>query len=169
MKPLLKGRGLTTAYQGTIDALTNRSKVAESAFLSAYKLFAEAPDPYPILEATVAELVSSEEAMKLAEENKRLRSQVERQGDINMLRMQLRQKETQMEELIKQQVAQKETEMMALMDEKERNWTERELEYQKQITENREMIKELKVTQEAASARLTAQDQKFGTIAFYCG
>ena len=89
------------AYQGTIDALTNRSKIAESAFLSLYKLLAEAPDPYPILEATVAELVSSEEATRLAQENTRLRSQLEKQGDINQLRLQLRQKETQNEELMK--------------------------------------------------------------------
>lgn len=150
------------AYQGTIDALTNRSKIAESAFLSLYKLLAEAPDPYPILEATVAELVSSEEATRLAQENTRLRSQLEKQGDINQLRLQLRQKETQNEELIKQTVAQKEMEMMALIDEKERNWAEREHEYQRQITESREMVKELKVSQEAASARLNAQDQKLG-------
>lgn len=46
-KPLLK------AYQGEIDALTRRSKASESAFLSAYKLLAEAPDPYPLLDAAV--------------------------------------------------------------------------------------------------------------------
>src|SRR5947207_15854371 len=109
-----------------IDALTNRSKTAESAFLSLYKLLAEAPDPYPILEATVAELVNSEEATRLSEENARLRSQLEKQSDINQLREQIRQKEIQAEELTKQQVSQKEIEMMALIDEKERNWAERE-------------------------------------------
>jgi homeobox protein cut-like len=156
------------AYQGMIDALTNRSKVAESAFLSLYKLFAEAPDPYPILEATVAELVSSEEAGRLAEENARLRVQVEKQGDITQLRAQLREKEAQTEELINQRVAQKEKEMVALMDEKERNWVEREQEYQRQITESREIVKELKVSQEAASARLNAQDEKFGIAFCFC-
>lgn len=145
-----------------IDALTNRSKVAETAFLSLCKLLAEAPDPYPILEATVAELVNSEEATRLAEENTRLRTQLEKAGDINQLKIQLRQKETQTEELVKERVSQKEKEMMALIDEKERNWQEKEQEYQRQITESRDMVKELKVTQEAASARLSAQDQKFG-------
>ena len=151
------------AYQGMIDALTNRSKIAESSFLSLYKLLAEAPDPYPILEATVAELLNSEEATRLAEENARLRSQLEKQRDVHQLRMQFRQKETEMGELMKQRVEQKETEMMALIDEKERNWAEREHEYQRQIIESREMVKELKVSHEAASARLNAQDQKFGS------
>jgi homeobox protein cut-like len=153
---------LIVAYQGMIDALTNRSKTAESAFLSIYKLLAEAPDPYPILEATVAELLNSEEATRLAEENARLRDQLEKQGDVNQLRMQLRQMEVQSEESTKRKVAQKETEMLALIDEKERNWAEKEQEYQRQITDSRDMVKELKVSQEVVSARLSAQDQKFG-------
>ena len=38
--------------------------------------------------------------------------------------------------------------MMALIDEKERNWAEREQAYQRQIVESRDMVKELKVSQE---------------------
>lgn len=44
---------LCAAYQTEIDNLTKRSKAAESAFLNVYKVFAEAPDPYPLLEAAV--------------------------------------------------------------------------------------------------------------------
>jgi homeobox protein cut-like len=42
-----------TAYQTEIDNLTKRSKSAESAFLNLYKVLADAPDPYPLLEAAV--------------------------------------------------------------------------------------------------------------------
>ena len=42
-----------TAYQTEIDNLTKRSKTAENAFLNVYKVLAEAPDPYPLLEAAV--------------------------------------------------------------------------------------------------------------------
>jgi hypothetical protein len=41
------------AYQTEIDNLTKRSKSAENAFLNVYKVLAEAPDPYPLLEAAV--------------------------------------------------------------------------------------------------------------------
>ena len=41
------------AYQTEIDNLTKRSKASENAFLSVYKVLAEAPDPYPLLEAAV--------------------------------------------------------------------------------------------------------------------
>ena len=44
------------AYQSEIDALTKRSKVSENAFLSVYKVLAEAPDPYPLLEVAVVGL-----------------------------------------------------------------------------------------------------------------
>jgi homeobox protein cut-like len=45
-----------TAYQTEIDSLTKRSKIAESAFLNLYKVLADAPDPYPLLEAAVVRL-----------------------------------------------------------------------------------------------------------------
>lgn len=47
------------AYQTEIDSLTKRSKFAENAFLDVYKVLAEAPDPYPLLEATVVRIYPS--------------------------------------------------------------------------------------------------------------
>lgn len=44
---------LYIAYQTEIDNLTKRSKSSENAFLNVYKVLAEAPDPYPLLEAAV--------------------------------------------------------------------------------------------------------------------
>lgn len=49
---------VSTAYQTEIDSLTKRSKISENAFLSLYKKLAEAPDPYPLLEAAVVSSVS---------------------------------------------------------------------------------------------------------------
>jgi hypothetical protein len=45
------------AYQTEIDSLTKRAKTAESAFLSVYKVIAEAPDPYPLLEAALVRVL----------------------------------------------------------------------------------------------------------------
>jgi homeobox protein cut-like len=50
----------STAYQSEIDNLTRRTKSAETAFLSAYKILAEAPDPYPLLDAAVVSVMASE-------------------------------------------------------------------------------------------------------------
>ncbi len=46
----------TSAYQTEIDNLTKRSKTSDNAFLHAYKLLAEAPDPYPLLEVAVVRI-----------------------------------------------------------------------------------------------------------------
>jgi hypothetical protein len=47
---------LAPAYQTEIDNLTKRAKASESAFLNIYKVLAEAPDPYPLLEVAVVSL-----------------------------------------------------------------------------------------------------------------
>jgi len=49
----LESNGYSPAYQTEIDNLTKRSKASENAFLNVYKVLAEAPDPYPLLEAAV--------------------------------------------------------------------------------------------------------------------
>lgn len=46
-----------SAYQTEIDNLTKRSKTAENAFLNVYKVLAEAPDPYPLLEAAIVSIL----------------------------------------------------------------------------------------------------------------
>lgn len=45
--------------------MTKRAKTAENAFLNVYKVLAEAPDPYPLLEAAVVCMLCPE----LASEN----------------------------------------------------------------------------------------------------
>jgi homeobox protein cut-like len=61
-QPLAYSRSLIllfwdAAYQTEIDNLTKRSKSAESAFLNLYKVLADAPDPYPLLEAAVVRFI----------------------------------------------------------------------------------------------------------------
>jgi homeobox protein cut-like len=67
-----------TAYQQEIDNLTKRSKVAESAFLNVYKVLAEAPDPYPLLEAVVEQTITSEANVSLTVEVTALKAEVAR-------------------------------------------------------------------------------------------
>lgn len=69
MKVLLK------AYQGEIDNLTRRSKTSETSFLNVYKLLADAPDPYPLLDAAVDQTVKVAEARMMESEMARLREE----------------------------------------------------------------------------------------------
>ncbi|KAH9931059.1 uncharacterized protein BXZ73DRAFT_77756 [Epithele typhae] len=68
-------KGLLKAYQTEIDSLTKRLKTAENAFLNVYKVLAEAPDPYPLLEAAVDQTVKVAEARELEAELQRAREE----------------------------------------------------------------------------------------------
>ncbi|KAL7336282.1 hypothetical protein BJY59DRAFT_718455, partial [Rhodotorula toruloides] len=67
---------LLKAYQTEIDNLTRRSKVAENAFLSVYKLLAEAPDPFPLLDAAVDQTARASEAKVLEMELARSKDEI---------------------------------------------------------------------------------------------
>jgi homeobox protein cut-like len=64
------------AYQQEIDAISKRSKVAETAYLNVYKLLAEAPDPAPLIAAVAEKSREDKEKDVLELENKRLAEQV---------------------------------------------------------------------------------------------
>lgn len=92
-------KGLLKAYQQEIDALTRRSQRSESTFLGVYKLLAEAPDPYPLLEAAIGQAMQVHDAVSLKaqftgvqEENAALRAEVKalRSADEDRKRAELR-------------------------------------------------------------------------------
>ncbi|SGY13423.1 BQ5605_C010g05858 [Microbotryum silenes-dioicae] len=95
---------LLKAYQGEIDALTKRSKTAENAFLGVYKLLAEAPDPFPLLDAAVDQTARASEARILEgelarqkEENAALRQQLSEAASAEKERKRLAEKVEQLE------------------------------------------------------------------------
>ncbi|GAB1210867.1 hypothetical protein APSETT445_009666 [Aspergillus pseudonomiae] len=72
---LAEYKSLLKAYQSFIDVLTNQGKASSNAFLQLYSSLSEAPDPYPLLEASVDSLVHSEETVpKLTSERNQLQS-----------------------------------------------------------------------------------------------
>ena len=127
---------LLKAYQGEIDSLTRRSKMSETSFLNVYKLLADAPDPYPLLDAAVDQTVKVAEARmlevelaRLREENSELKKQVGEMPAVEDKRKKAEARADQMEEkmddLIQERVVQKENELNAEYDERMRNYEER--------------------------------------------
>lgn len=127
---------LLKAYQGEIDSLTRRSKMSETSFLNVYKLLADAPDPYPLLDAAVDQTVKVAEARmlevelaRLREENAELKKQVGEMPAVEDKRKKAEARADQMEEkmddLIQERVVQKENELNAEYDERMRNYEER--------------------------------------------
>ncbi|KAJ7072141.1 CASP C terminal-domain-containing protein [Mycena amicta] len=166
-------KGLLKAYQAEIDSLTKRSKASENAFLDVYKVLAEAPDPYPLLEAAVDQTVKVAEARELEAELKRLREENvdlrKRVNDFSSVEsakkkaeLKVEQLEQKMEDMILEKVAQKENELNATYDEKMRNYEEREQDLQKQVALTKNQLLDLRISNESNQAKLMDQGQRQG-------
>ncbi|KAH0827413.1 CASP C terminal-domain-containing protein [Lanmaoa asiatica] len=141
------------AYQQEIDNLTKRSKVAESAFLNVYKVLAEAPDPYPLLEAVVEQTITSETNTSLTTEVNALKTEVARLK-VENTELKRRMARWRMDELITEKVAQKENELNATYDERMRNYGDREQDLTRQVTLYKSQLRELRLSNETNQARL---------------
>ncbi|TFK44378.1 CASP C terminal-domain-containing protein [Crucibulum laeve] len=164
-------KGLLRAYQTEIDNLTKRSKAAENAFLDVYKVMAEAPDPYPLLEAAVDQTVKVAEAMehedelrRLREENAELRKRVNDFSPVETakkkLEVKVEQLEHKMSDMIQDKISQKTNELNATYDEKLRNYEEREQDLQRQITLTKNQLRDLRVSNESNQAKLIDHSQR---------
>ncbi|KAG6867826.1 hypothetical protein C0993_010585 [Termitomyces sp. T159_Od127] len=164
-------KGLLKAYQTEIDNLTKRSKASENAFLNVYKVLAEAPDPYPLLEAAVDQTVRVAEALelevelrRLREENVELRKRVNEFSSIEMAKKKLdakvEQLEHKMEDMILEKVSQKENELNATYDEKLRNYEEREQDLQRQVTLTKNQLRDLRTSNDSNQEKLMNHSQR---------
>ncbi|KAI0082064.1 hypothetical protein K474DRAFT_1655999 [Panus rudis PR-1116 ss-1] len=164
-------KGLLKAYQTEIDSLTRRCKTAENAFLNVYKVLAEAPDPYPLLEAAVDQTVEVSKARELEDELKRLREEngvlkkrLNESSSIESAKRKaesrVEQLEKKMDDLIQERVVQKENELNATYDEKIRNYEAREQDLQSQLSLTKNQLRELRSYNESNQAKLLDQTQR---------
>jgi homeobox protein cut-like len=154
-----------SAYQTEIDALTKRSKTSESAFLNIYKLLAEAPDPYPLLEAAVDQTVRASEAKLLEselsranEQIKSLKSQLKEaekvEKEFQKQTEKLEKLESKLEEMVKVQVSNKEAELDAVYGERIMNFQQREKDLTKQLDLTKKQLTDLRTSNESNQAKI---------------
>jgi len=152
---LLEFKDLLKSYQGYVDVLTNHNKTINSAFMQAYTPLSEAPDPYPLLDASIDSLVTVEEVVpKLESENERLQKQV------NKLNSQLEESEKQLEEERNKRqsfegsqdsrIKEVEESWSAVLKEKEDNWTAKEQNLEEKVESQDRILKELKASYEVS-------------------
>ncbi|KAG7115804.1 Protein CASP like protein [Verticillium longisporum] len=146
-------KGLLKAYQGFIDLVTNHSKSINSTFLQAYTSLSEAPDPYPLLEASVdAMLVSEDTVPKLSEENERL------QKSVSTLTSQLEETEAklqtettarrELESNLETRVKEVESTWTAVVEEKKGNWEAKEKALEDKVENQERLLNEIKASYE---------------------
>ncbi|KAF7902084.1 uncharacterized protein EAF01_007382 [Botrytis porri] len=146
-------KGLLKAYQTFIDLLTNHSKSTNSAFLQVYSSLSEAPDPYPLLEASVDSLLLSEDTLpKITQENEHL------QKSVSKLTSQLEDTESRLEterttrknleEGLESKVKDVETSWAAVLEEKKDNWESKEKSLEEKVENQERLLNEIKASYE---------------------
>lgn len=142
--------------------MTTHGKSSSSAFLQLYSALSEAPDPYPLLEASIDSLVLSEDTVpKLIAEKESLQKNVAQltsqlEGSEKKLqeeRLLRRKAEDEQEKKIKEV----EASWNAVLAEKTSNWEAKEKSYEEKAENNERLLKEIKASYEV-SQRLDSQD-----------
>ncbi|KAI1955397.1 hypothetical protein LOZ58_006797 [Ophidiomyces ophidiicola] len=150
------------AYQAFIDLLTTHGKSSSSAFLQLYSALSEAPDPYPLLEASIDSLVLSEDTLpKLTSEKDTLQKNVARlTSQLDTVEKKLEEERSLRRELERQQktkLQEVEASWNAVLAEKTSNWEAKEKSYEEKAENNERLLKEIKASYEV-SQRLDSQD-----------
>jgi homeobox protein cut-like len=156
-------KALLKSYQSFIDLISNQSKSTQSAFLQIYSPLSEAPDPYPLLEASIDSFVTAQEVVpKLESENKHL------QATVAKLTSQLEDAESQLErERSTRQssqtsqdskIKQVEASWKAVLQEKQGNWDAREKSLEEKVDNQERLLKELKASYEVSQRLGKAED-----------
>ncbi|EXJ66242.1 homeobox protein cut-like protein [Cladophialophora psammophila CBS 110553] len=152
---LTEYKSLLKAYQTFIDLITGHGKTSSSAFLQLYQSLSEAPDPFPLLEASVDSLVASEDTVpKLNAENQQLLARVSK------LTAQLEETEQKLQDESKARkdaeagtgtlVQEIEAKWENVLEEKQSNWTAKERFLEEKVENQDRLLKELKASYEVS-------------------
>lgn len=135
--------------------MTNHGKTTSSAFLQLYSSISEAPDPYPLLEASVDALLLSEDTLpKVTSENEHL------QKNVANLASQLEAAEQKLaeERAVRRgledsrdiKLKEVEASWKAVIDEKRDNWEAKERSLEEKVENQDRLLNELKASFEVA-------------------
>lgn len=143
------------AYQTFIDLLTNHGKTTSSAFLQLYSTISEAPDPYPLLEASVDALLLSEDTLpKITSENEHLQKSVTTlTSQLDATERQLEEEKAarkELEETRNSKLREVESSWRAVIEEKQDNWETKERSLEEKVQNQERLLKELKASFEVA-------------------
>jgi homeobox protein cut-like len=135
--------------------LTNQSKATSSGFLKVYSLLSEAPDPYPLLEASIDSLLVSEDTVpKITNENKELQQTVSRltsQLDSSEKRLEAEAvARKSIEDGQESRLKEVEASWTAVLEEKRDNWASKEKILEDKVESQERLLKEVKASYEVS-------------------
>lgn len=156
-------KALFKLYQNEIDSLTTRQKKVESFFFGFYRLIAEAPDPKPLLEHSLDAVIELGESSSLKQEVSKLKEDLAKKADYDILKQRLLQSEQRAAELLGAKLKAQEDEFRALIDEKLSNWQSIQKQHDSQIASYKSTITELRTSKEVTELQLNSQNKQLGS------
>lgn len=138
-----------------------------SAFFSVYSPLSEAPDPYPLLEASVDSLVTAEETVpRLVEENQTLQKTVTKLTtqleDTEKRLSQERSTKESIEASRDAKIKEVESTWTAVLNEKQDNWEAKEHSLEEKVENQERLLKELKASYEVSQRLGRSSDGEEG-------
>lgn len=135
--------------------MTTHGKTTSSAFLQLYSSLSEAPDPYPLLEASVDALLLSEDTLpKVTLENEHLQKSVADLTDqleaVERKLAEERATRKELEDSRDTKLKEIETSWKAVIDEKRDNWEAKERGLEEKVENQNRLLNELKASFEVA-------------------
>lgn len=148
-------KSLLKVYQNYIDLLTGHEKRTTSGFLALYTPVSEAPDPYPLLEASVDALLVSEDTVpKLNTENEQLKRQVSNlTRDLDIAEKRLQEERATRKKLEESQDAKAkeiETTWKGVLEESKSDWEAKEKALQERVASQDRLVEEMKANYEVS-------------------
>lgn len=161
---LTEYKTLLKAYQTFVDLITSHGKESSAAFLQVYTTLSEAPDPFPLLEASVEALVTSEDTLpRLTSENVELRQRVDRLSqelETTEAKYQAEvQARTDAEKGSGRKIEEIEASWRKVLEEKESNWAVKEMTLEEKLENQDRLLKETRANYEVAQ-RLGKDEQE---------
>lgn len=162
---LVEYKALLKAYQSFIDLVTNHAKGTNSAFLQIYSSLSEAPDPYPLLEASVDSLLLSEDTLpKIASENEHLQKTVSKlTAELEDTEKRLeteRDARNKLEEGMESKIKDVESTWAAVLEEKKDNWEAKEQALEEKVENQDRLLGEIKASYEVSQRMGRAEDEE---------
>ncbi|KAL8789999.1 MAG: hypothetical protein Q9213_000885 [Squamulea squamosa] len=152
---LAEFKSLLKSYQTFIDLLTSHGKTTSTAFLQVYSSISEAPDPYPLLEASIdAHLISEDTLPKLSSENEHLQRNIaDLSSQLSASERQLEEERTArkaLEDTHQSKLKDVENSWRAVLEEKQGNWDVKEKSLEDKVESQDRLLNELKASYEVS-------------------
>ncbi|SCU87444.1 LADA_0E04038g1_1 [Lachancea dasiensis] len=150
------------SYQQEVDSLTSRSKFSEEVLIALYSKLSEAPDPQPLLEFCTQQSGESSDSEKLKRTIDELENKLSKYADYDKVRARVLDLEQNSAKTLAKRISAKEQELRSQFFEKERNWKEREKEFNRQLETYKDTNKilENKLSQHVDGQTSVTEDQR---------